>query len=124
MWRLGEASKENTIPFDKRLQLTFFFFFFLPDALSRVQGHRPRNNHFAHGGQEYLDRQTACKLGTSLCLKLSNSSWTTRTEHRDKMAATRIAGAAPGHETKWLPVSSPHAPKALESHFLGSGRPR
>lgn len=76
------------------------FFFFLPDALSRVQGHRPRNNHFAHGGQEYLDRETACKLGTSLCLKLSNSSWTTCTEHRDKMAATRTAGAAQGHETK------------------------
>lgn len=27
LWRLEEASKENTIPFDKRLQLFFFFFF-------------------------------------------------------------------------------------------------
>ena len=25
LWRLEEASKENTIPFDKRLQLFFFF---------------------------------------------------------------------------------------------------
>lgn len=40
------------------------------------------------------------------------------------MASTRTAGAIMGHVTKELPVPTPPTPRALESHFLGSGRPR